>query len=145
MDTLINELTLYAKIDTNRIPYNFAKLNVAEYFNDCIEEIGLDLEAKNIGLAYFNYADEDVQIIADPEQLKRVVNNIVGIRSNISISRRDLSISGSGMSVILSRSRLRITAEELPRAICLTFLTGFTVRMRRAILRREAAVSDYRL
>ena len=24
MDTLINELTLYAKIDTNRIPYNFA-------------------------------------------------------------------------------------------------------------------------
>lgn len=78
MDALINELTLYAKIDTNRIPYNFAKLNVAEYFNDCIEEIGLDLEAKNIGLAYFNYADGDVQIIADPEQLKRVINNIVG-------------------------------------------------------------------
>ena len=48
MDTLINELTLYAKIDTNRIPYNFAKINVGEYFNDCIEEIGLDLESKNI-------------------------------------------------------------------------------------------------
>lgn len=46
MDTLINELTLYAKIDTNRIPYNFAKINVGEYFNDCIEEIGLDLESK---------------------------------------------------------------------------------------------------
>lgn len=78
MDTLINELTLYAKIDTNRIPYNFAKLNVSDYFNDCVEEIGLDLESKNIGLGYFNYADEDVQIIADPEQLKRVVNNIIG-------------------------------------------------------------------
>lgn len=78
MDTLLNELTLYSKIDTNRIPYNFAKLNVSEYFKDCIEEIGLDLEAKNIGLAYFNYADEDVQIIADPEQLRRVINNIVG-------------------------------------------------------------------
>lgn len=78
MDTLINELTLYAKIDTNRIPYNFAKLNVSAYFNDCIDEIGFDLEAKNIGLAYFNYADEQVQIIADPEQLKRVINNIVG-------------------------------------------------------------------
>lgn len=78
MDTLINELTLYAKIDTNRIPYNFAKLNVTDYFNDCIEEIGLDLEAKNISLSFFNYADEKVQIIADPEQLKRVVNNIIG-------------------------------------------------------------------
>lgn len=78
MDTLINELTLYAKIDTNRIPYNFAKLNVSEYFNDCVEEIGLDLEAKGIGLSYYNYADESVQIIADPEQLRRVINNITG-------------------------------------------------------------------
>lgn len=78
MDTLINELTLYSKIDTNRIPYNFSRINVADYFNDCIEEIGLDLEAKNIGLAYFNYTDEEVQIIADPEQLKRVIHNIIG-------------------------------------------------------------------
>lgn len=78
MDTLINELTLYSKIDTNRIPYNFAKLNVAEYFKDCIEEIGLDLEAKGIALSYFNYATPDTQIIADPEQLRRVINNIIG-------------------------------------------------------------------
>ena len=78
MDTLLNELTLYSKIDTNRIPYNFVKLNVSAYFSDCIEELSLDLETKNIGLAYFNYADEGVQIIADPEQLKRVINNIVG-------------------------------------------------------------------
>lgn len=78
MDTLINELTLYAKIDTNRIPYNFAKINVTDYFSDCVEEIGLDLEAKNIGLSYFNYVDENVMIIADPEQLRRVIHNIIG-------------------------------------------------------------------
>ena len=78
MDTLINELTLYSKIDTNRIPYDFAKLNVAEYFKDCVEEIGLDLEAKGIALSYYNYATVDTQIIADPEQLRRVINNIIG-------------------------------------------------------------------
>ena len=77
MDTLINELTLYSKIDANRIPYNFAKINVSEYFQDCVEEIGLDLEAKGIGLAYYNYVDPDVMIIADPEQLRRVINNII--------------------------------------------------------------------
>jgi signal transduction histidine kinase len=77
MDTLINELTLYSKIDSNRIPYNFAKINVNDYFQDCVEEIGLDLEAKGIGLAYYNYVDPDVMIIADPEQLRRVINNIV--------------------------------------------------------------------
>ncbi len=30
MDLLINELTFYSKIDTNRIPYNFTKINVAD-------------------------------------------------------------------------------------------------------------------
>lgn len=78
MDLLLNELTLYSKIDTNRIPYNFNKINVAEYFDDCIEELGLELDAQKIGLSYFNYASEDVLIIADPEQLKRVIHNIIG-------------------------------------------------------------------
>lgn len=78
MDRLINELTLYSKIDTNRIPYNFQKLNVTDYFKDCIEEIGLELEAAGIGLAYYNYADLKTVIIADPEQLMRVISNIIG-------------------------------------------------------------------
>lgn len=77
MDTLINELTLYSKIDTNRIPYNFAKIPVKEYFEDCIEEIGLDLEAKGIALGYYNYLEEEAIVIADPEQLRRVIHNII--------------------------------------------------------------------
>ena len=78
MNTLINELTIYAKIDSNKIPYNFAKLPVNAYFEDCVDEIRLDLEAKNIQLGYYNYVADDVVIIADPEQLRRVINNIVG-------------------------------------------------------------------
>lgn len=77
MDKLIGELTVYSKIDTNRIPYNFKKVNVDEYFADCAEEISVELEAKNIRLNYFNYVDKSTIIIADPEQLKRVINNIV--------------------------------------------------------------------
>ena len=77
MDRLINELTFYSKIDTNRIPYTFSRINVADYFDDCIEEVGLDLEAKGIDLSYINYADKDILVIADAEQLKRVINNII--------------------------------------------------------------------
>ncbi|MBR5267859.1 MAG: HAMP domain-containing histidine kinase [Lachnospiraceae bacterium] len=78
MDHLIAELTFYSKIDTNKIPYAFAKINVAEYFGDCIDEVGLDLEARGVELGYFNYVDEDVLVIADAEQIKRVVDNIIG-------------------------------------------------------------------
>ncbi|MCR5278245.1 MAG: HAMP domain-containing histidine kinase [Lachnospiraceae bacterium] len=77
MDRLINELTIYSRIDNNRIPYTFLRLNVSEYFGDCIEEIGMELESKNIKLNYCNMVPEDVRIIADPEQLKRVINNII--------------------------------------------------------------------
>ncbi len=77
MNNLINELTLYSSIDNNRIPYNFARLNVADYFGDCIEEIGADLESKSIKLNYSNLTAPDTMIVADPEQIKRVVNNVV--------------------------------------------------------------------
>lgn len=77
MDRLIDELMFYSKIDTNKIPYIFSKLNTTDYFGDCAEEIGLELESNNIELFYFNYVNEDVLVIADAEQLKRVMNNII--------------------------------------------------------------------
>ncbi len=77
MQRLIDELTFYSKIDTNRIPYNFRKINVSDYFSDCAEEVGLDLGAKNVVFQYANYVDESVMVIADPEQIRRVVNNII--------------------------------------------------------------------
>jgi len=77
MDRLINELTVYSGIDNNRIPYNFHRINVAEYFGDCVEEVGLDLESKNIKLNYSSLIGPDTIVIADPEQMKRVINNII--------------------------------------------------------------------
>jgi Signal transduction histidine kinase len=77
MDRLINELTLYSKIDTNRIPYNFDALPVKEYFTDCAEELALDMEGKHVEFAFSNYVEGNPKIIADAEQLKRVINNII--------------------------------------------------------------------
>lgn len=78
MNLLINELTVYSKLDTNRAVYNFSKLNVRDYFADCVEEIGMELEAENVQLSYQNYVEDSSIIIADPEQLRRVINNIIG-------------------------------------------------------------------
>lgn len=77
MQKLINELTIYSNVENNRIPYNFHRINVADYFGDCVEEVGLDLENKNIKLNYSNMVSPDTMVIADPEQMKKVVNNII--------------------------------------------------------------------
>ena len=119
MDRLINELTFYSKIDTNRIPYNFAKINVSDYFDDCVEDVGLELESKNIELSYFNYVDKDTLVIADAEQIKRVINNIISNsikyldkqKGYISIRVRDV---GDFIQVEIEDNGKGIAAKDLP-------------------------------
>ncbi|MBO8464053.1 MAG: HAMP domain-containing histidine kinase [Firmicutes bacterium] len=77
MDVLINELSIYSKIDSNVIPYNFAKIDIDMYFADCIEELSVDMEQKGIVLNYINYCKPHLLVAADAEQIKRVINNIV--------------------------------------------------------------------
>ncbi len=119
MDMLINELTLYSKIDTNRIPYNFSILSVNEYFNDCVEDLSLEMESKNIEFSYFNYVDAKVCVIADAEQLKRVVHNIVNNslkymdkeRAKINLRVKDV---GDFVQVELEDNGKGIAAKDLP-------------------------------
>ena len=77
MDLLINELTLYSKIDANRIPYHFDTIFVNAYFHDCAIDLHMDLEARDVDFSYDNRVKDGVRIIADAEQLKRAINNII--------------------------------------------------------------------
>lgn len=90
MDALINELSLYTKIDNNAIPYNFVKIRVASYFDDCIEDVSVDMESAGITFEYENTCASDTWIAADPEQLRRVINNIVtnAVKYNSKAERR---------------------------------------------------------
>ncbi|MBQ7469994.1 MULTISPECIES: sensor histidine kinase [Pseudobutyrivibrio] len=120
MNTLINELTLYSNIDTNKIPYNFQKLNIHSYFEDCIEELGMDLENQHIRLDYANYVDPDVLIIADPEQLGRIIHNIVSnsvkymradVASRIAITIKDV---GDFVQIEVADNGKGIATKDLP-------------------------------
>ncbi|MGN0512963.1 MAG: ATP-binding protein [Lachnospiraceae bacterium] len=77
MDKLIDELTLYSKIDTNRIPYCFDKISVNEFFSDCKDSLMAELESKGVDFFYSNSLEENVEFIVDAEQLGRVINNII--------------------------------------------------------------------
>ncbi len=78
MDRLVTELNVYSRIETNMIPYNFINMSISDYFNDCVEELVIDLKEKNIDLYYFDYTKGDIEVNADPEQIARVINNIIG-------------------------------------------------------------------
>ena len=90
MDRLIDELTFYTKIDTNRIPYTFSAILVEEYFQDCVDELMLELESENFYLSYDNDVPRGTRMVADPEQLRRVINNIISNAIKYKDPKKDL-------------------------------------------------------
>lgn len=135
MDRLINELTTYSGIDNNRIPYNFHRINVSEYFGDCVEEVGLDLESKNIELNYSNLAEPDTIIIADPEQMKKVINNII---SN-SVKYMDKSRGEIDIRILDEMDSIRVEIEDNGKGIAQKDLTKVFERFFRTDASRNSA------
>ena len=84
-----------------------------------MEELGLELEAKNIDLGFFDYTEEPVTIIADAEQLKRVINNIISNsvkyldkkRGIINIRLKD---DGDFVQIEIEDNGKGIAAKDLP-------------------------------
>ena len=76
MNSLIDELSTYAKIDMDEISYNFITLDINEYLEEGFEEIRTDLEINDFEV-YFHPYEEKLEVIADADQLKRVINNLV--------------------------------------------------------------------
>ncbi len=119
ISVLVDELSFYSKIDCNTIPFTFKNINLDDYFNDCIDEIILDLEVKNIKLVYNNETDKNLKVSADGEQLKKVINNIIG-NSVKYINHEDGEISigikelGEFVEISIADNGEGIDEKELP-------------------------------
>ena len=78
MDRLIDELTFYSKIDTNKIPYEFNKINVNSYFGDCVEEVGLDMDSRNIELCLLYTSTPSVRRFKNIQVIVATVKDMTG-------------------------------------------------------------------
>ena len=90
--------------------------------NELAEEVGLELETRGIQLCYANYVDSDVQVIADGEQIRRVIHNIIsnaikymdrgkGMKGIIQIRVKDV---GDFVQVEIEDNGKGIAAKDLP-------------------------------
>lgn len=78
MARLVDELSESSKIENGIVPYNFQHVNVGKYFDDCVEDLKIDLNVQGIKLNYENEVPAEVRVEMDPEQIRRVINNVVG-------------------------------------------------------------------
>lgn len=78
MTTLVDELSYFSKLDTNKLPYKFELLNAKNFFEDCFEDYSIELEMKNFATEFASEISPDIMVLLDVEQIRRVMNNLIG-------------------------------------------------------------------
>ncbi|CAG9620440.1 sensor histidine kinase [Sutcliffiella rhizosphaerae] len=76
MNTLIEELFLFSKLELESVPFHFAPLDLKSYLEDVVDELRFYFEEEN-GLVTFETDHHSSYVIdADRDQLKRVITNL---------------------------------------------------------------------
>jgi signal transduction histidine kinase len=77
VNTMIDDLLLYSKLDLNQLPYHFEKTDLVSYFEDCVADYRYEYEKAGIRLELINHLEGTVCALVDRERLKRVIQNIL--------------------------------------------------------------------
>lgn len=77
MDGLIDELFLYSKLDLQRVPFHYEKVDLYSFFDDFVEELTFNLEKVQGTVTLLANKENSYVVKADREKLKRVVTNII--------------------------------------------------------------------
>ncbi|WP_342599772.1 HAMP domain-containing sensor histidine kinase [Psychrobacillus sp. FSL H8-0483] len=93
MDSLIDELFLFSKLDLKKEPFSFEIIELNQYMRDYVEELHLELLQDGIKIE-FDLMHKPMYVAADREKLKRVMVNLINncvkymdkVQKNITIS-----------------------------------------------------------
>ncbi|MDO7785921.1 sensor histidine kinase [Desulforamulus aquiferis] len=77
LETMINELFLFSKLDLKEVSFNFQPIDIIKYLKYCVEDTTLDLEKKG-GKIELHHQEQAITVLVDAEKLQRVIMNIVG-------------------------------------------------------------------
>ncbi|GAB6415421.1 HAMP domain-containing sensor histidine kinase [Bacillus luti] len=76
MDTLIDELFLFSKLDLNRVPFQFETVELNMFMQELIEEMQMDLSKEGIEIHLQLHASP-LYVTADCEKINRVISNLI--------------------------------------------------------------------
>lgn len=105
VDSMIDDLLLYSKLDLSQLPFNFEKTDIVEYFKDCIYESTPELHKNNIEINLENHLTGSKYVMVDRDRMKRVIMNI------IDNSRKYMNKENGQITVILRETQQSIIVE----------------------------------
>ncbi len=101
MDTLIDELLLFSKLDLNSIPFQFEHVEVSSYLTDIIDSF--NQEHSDVAIHADLQVSPDAHVLADRAQLYKVFSNIV--TNSVKFMRQEdktMTISASASESLLA-------------------------------------------
>lgn len=93
VNTMIEDLLLYSKLDLNQMRFEKDKVNIEKYIKECIEDNkeGFSMERKSIVLE--NTLSSEFFVMIDTTKFKRVLQNVIdNAKKSIEIERGQLKI-----------------------------------------------------
>lgn len=117
IDNLVNNLSIFSKLELSRLEFSFADGDLRELLHDALEGYRLDLDAAGIELIS-ELGDEPLIVRIDAEKIKRVISNI--IENSIKYRRaesKNITVtayrSGSSAYIVIEDDGMGIDPAEL--------------------------------
>ncbi len=76
-EKMLDDLLTISKLELGNIDLATKSVCVTEFFNDCAQDISLDLEKADFDFEYINNCDNTAHIQLDTDRFSRVVRNII--------------------------------------------------------------------
>ncbi len=77
INTMIEDLLLYSKLDLNQMPFEKEKVNIVKYMEGCVEDSSAEFERENKSIILKNELSDIYFVTIDSEKFKRVIQNIL--------------------------------------------------------------------
>lgn len=89
MDRLVSELFLFSKLDVDKVPFNFERVDIGEFLSSCCEEMKFTFEKDKLVISFTDRLTAPQYVFLDRNQFGRVLLNIA--RNSVKYKKEDVA------------------------------------------------------
>lgn len=89
MDRLVSELFLFSKLDVDKVPFNFERIDIGEFLSSCCEEMKFTFEKDKLVVSFTDRLEAPQTVFLDRNQFGRVLVNIA--RNSVKYKKEDVA------------------------------------------------------
>ena len=89
MDRLVGELFLFSKLDLDKIPFRFERIDIGQYLAACCEEMKFTFEKDKLSISFGDRLESPQTVFLDRNQFGRVLLNIA--RNSVKYKKEDVA------------------------------------------------------